>query len=69
MSPVNQSIIKHKMGLRHLAEELPNVSQACAPDIGDRHSLEPHPAEIILDREDNHEPVPTKLLVARNPTN
>ena len=29
MSLVNQSIIKHKMGLLHLAEELQNVSQAC----------------------------------------
>jgi hypothetical protein len=29
MSVVNQSIIKHKMGLLHLAEELRNVSQAC----------------------------------------
>jgi hypothetical protein len=29
MSLVNQSIIKHKMGLLHLAEELRNVSQAC----------------------------------------
>jgi len=28
MSLVNQSIIKHKMGLLHLAEELLNVSQA-----------------------------------------
>ncbi len=29
MSVVNQSIIKHKMGLLNLAEELRNVSQAC----------------------------------------
>jgi transposase InsO family protein len=29
MSLVNQSIIKHKMGLLNLAEELRNVSQAC----------------------------------------
>jgi transposase InsO family protein len=29
MSLVNQSIIKHKMGLLNLAEELHNVSQAC----------------------------------------
>jgi transposase InsO family protein len=29
MSLVNQSIIKHKMGLLNLAEELQNVSQAC----------------------------------------
>ena len=29
MSLVNQSIIKHKMGLLNLAEELSNVSQAC----------------------------------------
>jgi len=29
MSLVNQSIIKHKMGLLHLAEELQSVSQAC----------------------------------------
>lgn len=29
MSVVNQSIIKHKMGLLNLAEELQNVSQAC----------------------------------------
>lgn len=29
MSLVNQSIIKHKMGLLNLAEELKNVSQAC----------------------------------------
>jgi transposase InsO family protein len=29
MSFVNQSIIKHKMGLLNLAEELRNVSQAC----------------------------------------
>jgi transposase InsO family protein len=29
MSVVNQSIIKHKMGLLSLAEELHNVSQAC----------------------------------------
>lgn len=29
MSVVNQSIIKHKMGLLNLAEELHNVSQAC----------------------------------------
>ena len=29
MNLVNQSIIKHKMGLLNLAEELRNVSQAC----------------------------------------
>jgi hypothetical protein len=29
MSLVKQSIIKHKMGLLNLAEELQNVSQAC----------------------------------------
>jgi hypothetical protein len=29
MSLVNQSIIKHKMGLLNLAEELQNVFQAC----------------------------------------
>ena len=29
MSLLNQSIIKHKMGLLNLAEELRNVSQAC----------------------------------------
>jgi hypothetical protein len=29
MSLVNQSIIKHKMGLLNLAEELQIVSQAC----------------------------------------
>jgi hypothetical protein len=29
MSLVNHSIIKHKMGLLNLAEELQNVSQAC----------------------------------------
>jgi hypothetical protein len=29
MSLVNQSIIKHEMGLLNLAEELSNVSQAC----------------------------------------
>jgi hypothetical protein len=29
MSLVNQSIIKHKMGLLHLAEELQNVLRAC----------------------------------------
>lgn len=29
MSVVNQSIIKHKMGLLNLAQELENVSQAC----------------------------------------
>jgi hypothetical protein len=29
MSLLNQSIIKHKMGLLNLAEELSNVSQAC----------------------------------------
>lgn len=29
MSVVNQSIIKHKMGLLNLAQELDNVSQAC----------------------------------------
>ena len=29
MSVLNQSIIKHKMGLLNLAEELSNVSQAC----------------------------------------
>ena len=29
MSVLNQSIIKHKMGLLNLAEELRNVSQAC----------------------------------------
>jgi hypothetical protein len=29
MSLVNQSIIKHKMGLLNLAEQLQNVSQAC----------------------------------------
>jgi hypothetical protein len=29
MSLVNRSIIKHKMGLLNLAEELHNVSQAC----------------------------------------
>jgi len=29
MSVVDQSIIKHKMGLLNLAEELRNVSQAC----------------------------------------
>jgi Winged helix-turn helix len=29
MSLVNQRIIKHKMGLLNLAEELQNVSQAC----------------------------------------
>src|ERR1044071_5742193 len=29
MSLVNQSIVKHKMGLLNLAEELRNVSQAC----------------------------------------
>jgi hypothetical protein len=29
MSLLNQSIIKHKMGLLNLAEELHNVSQAC----------------------------------------
>lgn len=29
MSRVNQSIIKHKMGLLNFAEELQNVSQAC----------------------------------------
>jgi hypothetical protein len=29
MSLVDQSIIKHKMGLPNLAEELQNVSQAC----------------------------------------
>ena len=29
MSLVNQSIIKHKMGLLNLAEELRNVSPAC----------------------------------------
>ena len=29
MNLVNQSIIKHKVGLLNLAEELKNVSQAC----------------------------------------
>jgi hypothetical protein len=29
MSLLNQSIIKHKMGLLNLADELRNVSQAC----------------------------------------
>ena len=29
MNLLNQSIIKHKMGLLNLAEELRNVSQAC----------------------------------------
>jgi hypothetical protein len=29
MSLLNQSIIKHKVGLLNLAEELSNVSQAC----------------------------------------
>jgi hypothetical protein len=29
MSLVNKNIIKHKMGLLHLAEKLQNVSQAC----------------------------------------
>lgn len=29
MSLVNQSIIKHKVGLLNLAQELGNVSQAC----------------------------------------
>ena len=44
MSLVNQSIIKHNMGLLNLAEELQNVSQACRvmgvfpgiPSIGSR---------------------------------
>lgn len=29
MNVLNQSIIKHKMGLLNLADELRNVSQAC----------------------------------------
>jgi len=29
MNLVNQSVIKHKMGLLNLAEELQNISQAC----------------------------------------
>ena len=29
MNVLNQSIIKHKVGLLNLAEELHNVSQAC----------------------------------------
>ncbi len=32
MNLVNQSIIKHEVGLLNLAEELKNVSQACRKD-------------------------------------
>lgn len=33
MNVLNQTIIKHKMGLLNLADELRNVSQACADRI------------------------------------
>jgi len=39
MSLVTQSIIKHKMGLLNLAEELRNVSQACRVMGVARHVL------------------------------
>ena len=47
MNLVNQSIIKHKVGLLNLAEELQNVSQACRVMV----SVVPRPSSAGEDLE------------------
>lgn len=43
MNVVNQPIVKHKLGLLNLAEELGNVSQACKIMGVSRDNITGHP--------------------------